>query len=76
VSRLVLAVRGNEHAVLTVSACDSGISQFDGVSLSLPRVVGARGIVATLWPELSPDETAALGRSADLLRATVKGVGY
>lgn len=76
VSRLALAVRGNEHAVLTVSACDPGFSQVDGVSLSLPRVVGARGIVATLWPELSPDETAALGRSADILRATVKGVGY
>lgn len=76
VSRLVLALRGDEHAVLTVSAWDPGFPQLNGVSLSLPRVVGSHGIVATLWPELSEEESAALRRSADILRDTVKSIGY
>lgn len=76
VSRLVLALRGNEHAVLTVSTWDPGFPQLNGVSLSLPRVVGSHGIVATLWPELSEEESAALRGSADILRDTVKSIGY
>jgi L-lactate dehydrogenase len=38
------------------------------VSLSLPRVVGCDGIVATLEPVLNADEQAAIERSARIIR--------
>ena len=75
-SRLVHAIRGDERAVLTVTACEPATPQLEGVSLSLPRVIGAGGVTATLWPELSPDESAALQRSADILREAAKTIGY
>lgn len=75
-SRLVQALRGDERAVFTVSACVYGIPEFEGGSLSLPRVIGAEGIVSTLWPALAPEEAAALRRSAALLRETAQSIGY
>lgn len=75
-SRVVQAVRGDERAVLTVSACTAGIPEVEGVSLSLPRVVGAKGVIATLWPRLSAGESAALRQSAGVLRETVQSIGY
>jgi L-lactate dehydrogenase len=46
-----------------------------GVTLSLPSVVGSTGVIATLSPDLSPDEQAGLQKSADNLRQTLASVG-
>jgi L-lactate dehydrogenase len=67
-ARLVRTIRDNEHAVLTVSAPTRGLGDSTPVCLSLPRVVAARGIEATLQPQLSSDEAAALDASARILR--------
>lgn len=75
-SRLVQALRGDERAVFTVSASDSGLAQIGDATLSLPRVIGAGGVLATLWPGLSQEESKALQHSAELLRATVQSIGY
>ncbi len=75
-SRLVQALRGNERALFTVSAECPGAPQFEGISLSLPRVVGSGGVVTTLWPELSREESAALQKSADILLKTARSIGY
>jgi L-lactate dehydrogenase len=40
------------------------------VALSVPRVVGARGVSAQLFPELDEAEHAALERSARILKKT------
>jgi L-lactate dehydrogenase len=40
-----------------------------GSSLSVPTVLGRRGIVRTLQPVMSDGECAALERSAETLRA-------
>ena len=42
IAKIVSAVRDDEHALLTVSSVTAGIEEFEGLSLSLPRVVGAR----------------------------------
>ncbi|ADV68710.1 L-lactate dehydrogenase [Deinococcus maricopensis] len=68
-ARITEAVLRDGRAVLTVS----GPSGY-GVSLSLPRVVGGAGIVETLTPDLTPPETAALERSAAVLREAVRGL--
>ncbi|PNY82016.1 lactate/malate family dehydrogenase [Deinococcus koreensis] len=63
-ARITERVLGDRRAVLTVSA---PTPQF-GVSLSLPRVVGAGGVLATVMPRLTPDEETALEASAAVLR--------
>lgn len=73
-ARIVQAIRSDEHALLSVSAPTAEIVGIEGVTLSLPRVVGARGIVATLTPVLDDDERAALVRSATILKEAAAGL--
>jgi L-lactate dehydrogenase len=72
-TRIAQAIRDDERAVLTLSNVD--VPGFPDVSFSLPRVVGAEGILSTLRPPLSPDESAALARSAEILRGARAGTG-
>lgn len=70
-ARIVAAIRDDERAVFTVSNTDN--PGFEDVSFSLPRVVGSRGILATLSPTLSPGEREALAASAEVLRRATAG---
>lgn len=63
-ARITEAILGDRRSVLTVSAPTPEY----GVSLSLPRIVGARGVEATLTPTLTGEEQAALEASAGVLR--------
>ena len=76
ISKIVSAVRDDERALLTVSSVTRGIAEFEGLSLSLPRVVGAEGVVATLRPDLSKEEHEALQKSANLLREAARSIGF
>ena len=76
IAKIVSAVRDDEHALLTVSSVTAGIEKFEGLSLSLPRVVGAGGVVATLRPDLSGEEHEALRKSAGLLREAAASIGF
>lgn len=67
-SRLVRAVRNNERGVFTLSIHEEEEPELTGTCLSLPRIVGSAGVIATLRPSLSPEEHAALLRSAGILR--------
>lgn len=68
-ARIVAAIRQNEHAVLSVSAVTREVEGVRDVALSIPRVVGAEGISAELFPELDAREHAALKHSAEVLKA-------
>jgi L-lactate dehydrogenase len=72
-ARLVRAIDGDERAVLTVSALTEGIGGGPPVALSVPRIVGDRGVEATLLPRLSEAEQELLEKSAAVLRATAIG---
>ncbi len=67
VARLLRAVAGDEHALLSVSMETDDINGRGPVALSLPRIIAARGVVTTVMPALSADESAALTRSAETL---------
>jgi len=67
VARLLRAVAGDEHALLSVSMETDDINGRGPVALSLPRIIAARGVVTTVMPPLSADESAALTRSAETL---------
>ncbi len=64
IARIAKAIRDDEGAVLTLS----NIEGLNGVSLSLPRVLKAKGIEATIQPMLSNEEAEALKRSAEILK--------
>ncbi|MEL6516794.1 MAG: L-lactate dehydrogenase [Pseudomonadota bacterium] len=68
--RIVRAIARDEAAVLSVSILTGEVEGVRDVALSVPRVVGAAGVTAELFPELSADEHAALGASAELLKTT------
>ena len=68
-ARIVEAIRDDQRAVLTVSVLTPDVAGIADVTLSLPRVIGAAGVMATLLPDLTADETAALRQSAELLKS-------
>lgn len=63
---LLRCIINDEHRILTVSTV-SGTGT-DMVAMSLPRIVGANGITATLRPKMSAAELAALRRSGKIIR--------
>jgi len=71
IAQMVQAIRDDERRVLTVSSLTSDIEGFNGICLSLPRVVGRNGILTELRPDLSSEEHLALRRSADILKESV-----
>lgn len=73
IARIARAIAGDERAVLTVSALVDGSGAGKPVALSLPRVVGRAGVVATLDPQLDTEERNLLERSAAVLREAAAG---
>jgi len=71
-SRLARAVRDDERGVFTISMHETRIGDQDGISLSLPRVLGADGILATLQPSLSAGEQEELLESARTLQKAAR----
>lgn len=63
--RLVEAVTRNEHAVFPLG---SHVPEY-GTTLSVPTVLGRRGVIRTLKPVMSASERAAVEQSAETLRA-------
>ncbi|WP_102128249.1 L-lactate dehydrogenase [Deinococcus planocerae] len=70
-ARIAEAILGDRRSILTVSAPTEPF----GVSLSVPRIVGARGVEDTLIPPLPPEEQGALEASAGVLRETGARLG-
>ncbi len=66
VADLVRCIVNDERRILTVSVVD-GLGD-KGLSMSLPRIVGGSGVVATLMPKLDATESAALRRSGKIIR--------
>jgi L-lactate dehydrogenase len=68
IAQIVEAIRDDERRVLTVSSLTTTVGPFNGVCLSLPRVVGRDGILTELRPDLSGEEQLLLQKSADILK--------
>lgn len=76
ICRLIDAIRDDEHALFTLTTRYEGAGEFNDICISLPRMVGAGGILATLMPPLSPQEHSLLQGSAEVLRETARQVGF
>jgi len=75
-ARIAQAIVNDERAVLTCAAREAMVEGVADVTLSLPRVIGAPGVVQTLWPSLTPDEASALQRSSTILKDATTAIGF
>jgi len=75
-SRIVRALRMDERAVLTLSSLAGEAGNPDDVSVSLPRILGARGVAATLCPVMSSEELEAFGRTVKALQEASREIRY
>ena len=66
VADLVRCIVNDENRILTVSTVD-GVGP-KAVAMSLPRIVGGCGVVATIVPKMSAPESANLRRSGRIIR--------
>jgi L-lactate dehydrogenase len=76
VANILEALVHDERRVLPLSGLLQGFRGLEDVCLSLPRIVGRKGIEAALPIPMTVDEEAALVDSADRIRAVVRGLGY
>jgi len=66
VADLLRCIANDENRILTVSTVD-GIGN-KALAMSLPRIVGNNGVVATLMPKMDAPESASLRRSGRIIR--------
>ena len=66
VADLLHAIINDEKRILTTSVVD-GIGK-TSVAMSMPRVIGNKGVIMNLHTKMSLDETTALRKSAKIIR--------
>ncbi len=74
ITRICQAITSNEYAVLTVSSLHQKIVGVDNVCLSLPSVIGKRGIHRVLTPHLNSQEEKLLFASASKIKQLMNQV--
>lgn len=74
INEVVESIALDRHRILPVSSLVNGIYGIRNVCLSVPTVVGRKGVVQTLEIELWPKELNALQASARALTATLEKV--
>ena len=75
-ARMAEVIEGDGRALITCSMLTAECQGVRDVALSLPRVLGAGGVVKTLTPNLDSAESDALRRSAELLKEAAEGVRF
>ncbi|MDW8324978.1 MAG: L-lactate dehydrogenase [Anaerolineales bacterium] len=70
-ARIVQAILGDQRAILSVCTPLEEVAGVRDVTVSVPHLVGGRGILGTLSLPLNADEQAALTRSAGIIREAI-----
>ncbi|MEP0520380.1 MAG: L-lactate dehydrogenase [Hyphomicrobiales bacterium] len=73
-ARIIKAIAQDQQAVLSVSTMTPNVQGIEDVALSLPRIIGANGVVGDLMPSLNEAERKALAASARLLKETATNI--
>lgn len=74
-ARIVEAVLNNQNAVLPVSSVQSGLMGIDGVSISVPSIVGRNGVIRPLEFPMDAEERMKLDLSVEALRKSQQSIG-
>ncbi len=64
----------DQRPILTVSAYTSEVAGISDVSVSLPRLVGGEGVIATFPLQLDDAERAGLTESARVVRQAIESL--
>jgi L-lactate dehydrogenase len=72
--RIASAIIRNEKSVLTISTVLQGEYGLEEVCLGVPAIVGQAGVEGVLEAKLSPEEEAALRRSAEVLKEALRSL--
>ena len=72
VKRICEVIMRDEISILPVSHMIHGVYDIDGVSLSMPAIVGADGIESDIPINLSGEEALKLKESADSLKKIIE----
>lgn len=75
-SRIIRAIRDDEGAVLSVSSRSHRQEEYEGICFSVPRIVGAQGVVSELWPLVNEEEQQALQKSTSIIADAARELGY
>jgi L-lactate dehydrogenase len=75
-ARMAEIIEGDARALITCSMLTAECQGVRDVALSLPRVLGAGGVVKTFTPKLDAAESDALRRSAEILKEAAEGVRF
>jgi L-lactate dehydrogenase len=73
-ARIAGVVLGDQRALLTVCTPQPEIAGVPDVTVSLPHLVGGRGILDTFPPQLDQGEAEALRRSAGVIAEAIQGL--
>ena len=73
-ARMAQAVLNDDRSVMTVSIVNPEVAGVADIALSLPRIVGASGVLTTLDPTLDDHEQQALQTSARVLKEVADSV--
>lgn len=73
-ARITKAIARDQRDILSVSSVTEDIAGVSKVAASVPRVIGAEGIITDLIPELNDEESAALHHSAAMLKTLASSV--
>ncbi len=73
-ARIVDVILHDQRAILTVSSRVADFQGLQGVTFSLPHLVGGEGVLGCIPLPLSPEETSALQRSAEVIAAATNSV--
>lgn len=75
-ARIARAITENEHSVLTCCSPLEAVAGVTDVTLSLPHIIAASGVVQVVYPELNAQENDALRHSATIIKAALADIGY
>ncbi len=75
-ARILRAIAQDERVVLTLSILNPEVEGVPEVALSLPRLLGRAGVLATLPVEMNQEERQALQRSAEILKQAATQLGF
>lgn len=70
-ARIVHVILRDQRAILTVCTPMASVAGVDNVTISLPQLVGGDGVLATFNLPLDDAESAALQRSARVIRGAI-----
>ena len=74
VKRICEVIMRDEKSILPVSHMIHGVYGIDGISLSMPAIVGADGVEADIPLNLNGEEALKLKESADALKKIVETI--